>query len=162
MLSITSGTTLADKIPEAKVKAGFVYNFIKLIKPVKPLEEPYTLCIIGRSSMREYLPELNKQHVHGMTIDSVDISSGNNLAICDALFVGEMERPDKLDSLLTNAENNSILTITDESKNIHYNVIFYLKSLQGKLRFDVDLALARKASFKLDANLLRLAHMVKQ
>jgi len=162
MLSIISGTTLAEKIPEAKVKAGFVYNFIKLIKPVKPLEDPYTLCIIGRSSMREYLPELNKQQVHGMTIVSIDISSGNNPVICDGLFIGEMGRPDRLDSLLTYAENNGILTITDESKNIHYNVIFYLKSLQGKLRFDVDLALARKASFKLDANLLRLAHIVKQ
>ena len=162
MLSIMSGPILAEKIPEARVKVGFIYNFIKLIKPVKPLNNHYTLCVIGRSSMRQYLPELNKQQVHGVTIDSIDISSGNSPILCDCLVIGEMDQPAILGSLLTYAENNGILTITDVSKNIHYNVIFYLKNLQGKLRFDVNLALARKASFKLDANLLRLAHIVKQ
>jgi len=157
-----SGTVLAERTPDAKVKAGFVYNFIKLVKPVKPLEDPYTLCIIGRSSMREYLPELNKQRVHGMAIDSIDILLGSNPVVCDGLFIGQIDQSGTVDSLLTYAEKNGILTFTDESTNLRYNVIFHLKHLQGKLRFDVDLALARKASFKLDANLLRLAHIVKQ
>jgi len=151
-----------DKLHDNEIKAAFVYNFIKIVKPVKPLGDYYHLCIVGESSIQKFLPELSKQNAHGLAIKTIEMEVNGDFSICDSLFLGQVENHKIANNLLQHAEKNNVLTISDVDLKEGTDVIFYIKQLQGKLRFDVSLILARQAQFQLDANLLRLAHIVKE
>ena len=163
-LCLFSTHLLAEKGGEydAKIKTGFVYNFIKIVKPVKEIKENYTLCVIGDSSINTFLPKLNQKQVHEKLIKTVAIRLKDDIKNCDSLFVGMVSNKGRLEHILKNAGENGVLTIGDVAQKSNLTVMFHLKQLQGKLRFDVDLGLAQKLRFKLDANLLRLAHIVRK
>lgn len=163
-LCLFSPHLLAEKSGEydAKIKTGFVYNFIKIVKPVKDIKESYTLCVVGDSSINAFLPKLNQKQVHEKLIKTVVVRPKDDIKNCDSLFVGMVANKAKLEQILKNAGENGVLTIGDVSQKSNLTVMFHLKQLQGKLRFDVDLKLAQKLHFKLDANLLRLAHIVRK
>ena len=164
LLCLFSTHILAEKGGDydAKIKTGFVYNFIKIVKPVKDIKANYTLCVIGNSSINTFLPKLNQKQAHEKLIKIVVVSSKEEIKNCDSLFVGMVSNKDDLKYILKNAGKNGVLTIGDVAQKSNLTVMFHLKQLQGKLRFDVDLGLAQKLQFKLDANLLRLAHIVRK
>lgn len=147
---------------DATIKTGFVYNFIKIVKPMKEDKDNYTLCVIGDSSINQLLPRLTTKQVHEKKIKIVMIKEKENVENCDSLFVGSVSNQDNLKKVLKRAGEFGVLTIRDVAQNSNLKVMFRLKQLQGKLRFDVDLRLAQKLQFKLDANLLRLAHIVRK
>ena len=124
---IVTTVSATEKLYDDEIKAGFVYNFIKIVKPVKSLTENYNLCIVGESSIRNVLPELNKQRVHGVNIKTIEVDLNSDISICDSLFLGQVANRKTLDKLLGYAENNSILTMSDVALNGNLDVIFYIK-----------------------------------
>ncbi len=147
---------------EAKLKAGFVYNFIKIEQPKMQPVGYYKLCVAGNSSINEVLPELNHKKVHGVAIKIINILPNESPANCDSLFIGKIIDQSNIDFLIKVSKENSVLTMSDVSSYLDLGVVISLKQLQGKLRFDVNLKSARESNIMLNAHLLRLAHFIVQ
>jgi hypothetical protein len=146
---------------EAKLKVGFIYNFIKLTQPVKPMEETYHLCMVGNSSLNENLIRLNQQVAHGKQIEVISLfPNSNSLKNCDSLFIGNIAKKRQLLTIIDHAISQKVLTISDSKYSLDEGVIINLKQLGGRIRFDVNLTAAQQSQLILNANLLRLAHNV--
>ncbi len=146
---------------EEKLKVGFIYNFIKLTLPVKPIEDSYHLCMVGNSSLNENLEYLNKQVAHGKQIEVINVSpNSNSLKYCDSLFIGKIAKKRQLLTIIDHAISQKVLTISDSKHYLSQGVIINLKQLGGRIRFDVNLTVAQQSQLTLNANLLRLAHNV--
>ncbi len=146
---------------EAKLKVGFIFNFIKLTLPAKPIADTYHLCMVGNSPLYKELIELNRQRAHGKYIDVISLSSGSNaLQSCDSLFIGKIAKKRQLITIIDHAISQKVLTISDSKQYLGQGVIINLKQLGGRIRFDVNLKVAQQSQLALNANLLRLAHNV--
>lgn len=147
---------------EAKLKTGFVYNFLKIEPPKKQSRKYYKLCVAGYSSVNNILPELSHKQVHGVAIKITHILPNESPEKCDGLFIGKIIKQSNVDFLIKVSKENSVLTMSDVSTYLDSGVIISLKQLQGKIRFDVNLKSARESNIMLNAHLLKLAHFVVQ
>lgn len=152
----------ADSQLESKLKVGFVYNFINIVVPVNSPTEQYKLCVVGMSKTNTLLPELIHKQVHGVPVEIIEISPNKSPKGCDGLFIGEIEKPARIKFLIEESQESGVLTMSDVPSYLDLGVVFSLKQLSGRLRFDVNLKSAKETNIEVSAHLLKLAHFVAE
>jgi hypothetical protein len=82
------------------------------------------------------------------------------LAAIDALYLSKSDQADidVLDSVLA---HTSVLTITEENRDLLQSSMIVLYESKGYIRFDINNTLARSRGIKMNAKLLELAGEVK-
>ena len=152
-----------DTLDQARLKAAFVLNFMKFTawpEQRTPDARTLTLCATDGHPLAGQLHELEGRDVRGLGVRLVH-HTGNDVQPCDVVFVTAADAP-TLQALQRATAARPILTISDRAGFIDRGGMIAIKLVNGRTRFDINLAAARAAGLTLSSQLLQLADRVVQ
>ncbi len=158
---LASSGAAADTPAEDNVKAGFILNFAKYTEwPAAALAGgDLRICGLGNPPLSGKLAQLQGRQVQGHEIQIRSLTRVEEGRDCHVLFVPASARGEALPRALAQAP---VLTVGDSEGFAQAGGIIGLKLRAGRIRFDINLAAARKAGLTLSSQLLKLADEVVQ
>jgi hypothetical protein len=154
---------LAQDVTEPALKAAFIYNIAKFTEwpeDVLPTAATFTACVLGDASVAEALERgVKGRLIWGRSVKVVRIQFGGPLRSCHLLYVSRALSAE-VEALVGSLQGAPILTISDVDDFSRLGGITYLFFENGKIRFDLDLATAKRARLQLSSKLLVLAARV--
>jgi len=153
---------------EDKIKASFVFNFIRFIKwPSNKFLQPsqtINVCIINHVSSnnlfyKAFLPVAGKQ-VNGHKLALHKITKFDRINHCHVLYI-EKEEKLHIKKLLYLTKKNKILSISDINGFCAEGGIIGMVKRKGKIRVEINLQSATSSGFIINSNLLEVATIVK-
>lgn len=158
-----ASSTRADTLAEDNVKAGLILNFAKYAEwPSAVMAgDNLRICALGNQPLSGKLAQIHGRQVQGREIQVRASARLDELRDCHVLYVpaGEQQR---LDTMLRTLSQAPVLTVSDIDGFAQAGGIIGLKLRAGRVRFDINLAVARKAGLALSSQLLKLADDVVQ
>ena len=152
-----------DSLEQARLKVAFVLNFMKFTtwpEARTPDATTLTLCATDGHPLAGQLHELEGRDVRGLAVRIVH-PADNDVQPCDVVFVTEADAP-TLQALQGATAARPVLTISDRAGFIDRGGMIEIKLVNGRIRFDINLAAARAAGLTLSSQLLQLADRVVQ
>ncbi|MGH9400608.1 MAG: YfiR family protein [Terriglobia bacterium] len=166
LVTLASLRVKAAGVPtEYDVKAAYLYNFARFVQwPTKGKTSAgasFPVCVLG---MDPFGRTLDRQ-VAGQTIDSMSVvarrvSTPEEAAGCRILFISSSE-DSALNGILSTLSNASVLTVSDMPQFTERGGMVSFILQNNRIRFDVNLAAAKRAGLILSSQLLKLAASVK-
>lgn len=174
---------LADSAPsqEYQIKAAFLYNFIKFVEwpeeKVADGNEPITIGIIGKDPFGNAIEPLKDKQAKGRKVvikrfkgfEELKKSSAkdkaelqriiNAIRKCHVLFICCTEKQSHRD-IINSVKSYSILTVGEKEGILETGGIINFLMEENKVRFEINLAAAKRVKLKIRSNLLRLAKRV--
>jgi hypothetical protein len=150
--------------PEYQLKAAFVSKFPEFTEwPESALSSRQTieLCVPRPNPFGKALADLVAgETVRGRALVTREIGSVQAVDTCQLLFVPIRSAIDRK-QLLARAEKLPLLTIGDYPSFLDEGGIVNLRVVDGRVRFDIDVAAANRAGVRFSSQLLRLALNVR-
>lgn len=151
---------------EYELKAAFLYNFIKFTEwPTQALgkqEEPFVIGVLGKDPFGAALDKLLEgETVHNKTIvarrfPKMDEAAANS----HVLFISFSEES-YLPAILRLVDRQGVLTVSEIENFAHRGGMINLKKENNKIVFEINIEAAKRAGLTMDAQLLKLAKIVK-
>ena len=149
---------------EYQVKAAFILNFAKFVEwPAQAFadaEAPLSIGIFGEDPFGEVLDQMSRDSkLNGRSVVIRRSRFLHELENCQILFFSRSEEASLVESLEA-LKGSSVLTV-GESENFaeRSGVIGFVRQ-DNKVRFEINLASARRAQLKISSKLLSLASEV--
>lgn len=152
-----------DALDQARLKAAFVLNFMKFTTwPAArtPGAHTLTLCATDGHPLAGQLHELEGRDVRGRGV-RIAHPTDNDVRTCDVVFVTAADAA-TLQALQRATAARPMLTISDRAGFVDRGGMIEMKLVNGRTRFDINLAAARAAGLTLSSQLLQLADRVVQ
>ena len=154
---------------EYLIKAGFIYNFAKLVEwPATAFAQPDSPIVIGILGDDPFGATLDRivadKKINGRGFAVKRLKWGRDLKElkdCNILFVSSSER-EHLDSLVDATKWLPILTIGDAPGFARRGGIINFTLEDNKVRFEVNVEAAKHADLTISSRLLTLAKIVQQ
>lgn len=161
-LGLALGTpgALAQREPEAELKAAFVYNFAAFTQwppeILGTMENPLTLCVVARD-LDPALARLAGKQAHGRSFAVRRVEPRGSLAGCRVAYwpgtsADRFER--------TAATRAGLLTIGDGAEFRRRGGMIQMTIDAARIVFDIDIDAAKAAGLRFSSRLLRLARAV--
>ena len=149
---------------ESQIKAAFVYRFTDYIEwPDAALagRKAIELCVVRPSPVSSDLAALVAgQMLDGREFLVRDVVVDDPLSTCHLLFIpASASRQGR--AFVQKVLNQPVLTVGDYEAFLSEGGTIGLKVVDGRVRFEVSLAAARRANLRLGSQLLRLALRVR-
>ena len=151
---------------EYEIKAAFLYNFIKFTEwPAQALgkqEEPFVIGVLGRDPFGAALDKL----IEGETIHSKSIVARRFPRMDEAaanshvLFISSSEES-QLPTILRLVDRQGVLTVSEIESFAQRGGVINLKKENNKIVFEINIEAAKRAGLTMNAQLLKLAKIVK-
>jgi YfiR/HmsC-like len=165
-LAFASHAQSADSSESSEylIKAGFTYNFAKLMEwPANAFpqaDSPIVIGILGTDPFAGTMDEvLRGKTVNGRQFVVKHLKWGMDFKDCNILFVSASETP-HLDEIFKAVRGLPILTIGDTSGFAQRGGIINFIVEDNKVRFEVNLDAAKQADINISSRLLTLAKTV--
>ncbi len=156
-------TAKASASREYQIKAGFLYNFAKFtVWPVEAFADtkaPLKLCVLGEDPFDGALAAIEGRTVKNRPIVASRPASMEALGKCHLLFISASEHG-RLGTILESLRGMPVLVVGDTPQFIRSGGIIRLKTVENRVRFDINVRAAHHAKLKLDSRLLRLGRIV--
>lgn len=152
---------------EYLIKAGFIYNFAKLLEWPAPAfpqaDSPIVIGILGEADpFRGRLDDvLRGKQVNGRQFVVKHLKWKDDLKGCNILFVSSSEGT-HLDELFRLIRGLPILTIGDTPGFAERGGIINFVLEDNRVRFDIDVEAAKEANITISSRLLTLARIVSE
>jgi hypothetical protein len=154
---------------EYLIKAGFIYNFAKLVEwpptAFAQPDSPIVIGILGNDPFGATLDRIvadKKIDGRGFAVKRVKWSKDlRELKDCNILFVSSSEK-DHVDSVVDGMKGLPILTIGDAPGFAKRGGIINFTLEDNKVRFEVNVEAAKHADLSISSRLLTLAKIVQQ
>jgi YfiR/HmsC-like len=151
---------------EYLIKAGFIYNFAKLMEwpaPVFPQpNSPIVIAILGVDPFQGTLDNvLRGKQVNGREFVVKHLKWGDDLKGCNIIFVSSSEKA-HFDDLFRMIRGLPILTIGDTPGFAERGGMINFVLEDDKVRFEIDVDAARQADINISSRLLALAKIVPE
>jgi hypothetical protein len=150
---------------EYLIKAGFIYNFAKLVDwPSTAFNQPDSPIVIGILGADPFGPIIDrvlagkKVNDHGFLIKR--IKSAADAKDCQILFISASESPHVGDDIRL-TKNVPVLTIGEVPGFANRGGIINLTLENSKVRFEVNVDAAKAADLNISSRLLALAKIVQ-
>ena len=164
LLAITAlavnGQTATD---ELRLKAAFVFRFSQFVawpSDSSDGRDAFGICVEPRSPI---LPELRDlatdESIDGRPLVIREITAQSSIRRCNVLFLTSNSRANR--ELLTRASAMPILTVGDAPGFLDAGGVIQLRTVERRVRFDVDVRAAEKVGLSFSSQLLRLASSVR-
>jgi len=150
-------------LPEYKVKAAIVYKVAKFVNwpadSFNSRNSPIILCIAGTDPFGEFINDIGGQTVQGRPIVIERVADADLLdRDCHILFVASDS--DGL-RILSTSGNRPMLTVGDTAGFAMAGGILGLQIEDNRVKFEVNLQVARDSRLGISASLLQLARIVE-
>ena len=148
---------------EYRIKAAFLYNFAKFTSwpaaAFADAKSPLRLCVLGKDPFEGALAVLEGRTVKNRPIVASRPSSTDSLEKCHLLFVSASEHG-RLGTILESLRGMPVLAVGDTPRFARSGGIIRLKTVENRVRFEINVEAAHHAKLKLDSRLLRLGRIV--
>ena len=151
----------ADELPEYRLKAAFVYNFMAFADWPADTASTLTLCIVGEDPFGKDVDALQGKAIGQRSIALQRKSAAESIKNCHAVFVATTAI-DGLARTLDSVRARPVLTMADSPGAMRRGVMINMAVVQGKVTFEANLLAVRAAGLNLSSKLLRLATEVQQ
>ena len=160
-LALLAPQARANELPEYRLKAAFVYNFIAFTDWPAEVAPTLNLCIVGADPFGADIDGLNGKTAQNRTIAVQRKAAHESLRSCQVVFISASAM-DHLPRLLETLRGQPVLTVADSAGAMRRGVALNMNVAQGKVSFEANLQAARAQSLGLSSKLLRLATEVVQ
>ncbi len=162
-LLLLPAAATADTLAEDSVKAGIILNFAKYTEwPGAALAgDSLRVCGLGNQPLSGKLAQMQGRQVQSREIQVRILTRADEWRDCHVLFIPAAEKQ-RGDAILRALAQAPVLTVGDSEEFAQSGGIIGLKLRAGRVRFDINLAAARKAGLSLSSQLLKLADTVQQ
>jgi hypothetical protein len=153
----------AQDVTEPSLKAAFIYNFAKFTEwPADVLSgpTPFSACVLGDAPIGDALERSVKGRQlagHGITVQRV--APDGPLKSCHLLYISGL-KAGQIAGIVDAIKGAPVLTISDVDDFARMGGIAHVFVENGKMRFDLNLELAKRARLQLSSKLLVLAARV--
>jgi hypothetical protein len=149
--------------PEYHLKAAFVSKFPEFVEwPESALRnrESIDLCVTRPNPFGRTLSDLVAgERIGDRSLITRDVDAGE-ITDCHVLFISTGVRGERR-ALLARAATRPVLTIGDQDDFLDDGGIVNLRLVDGRVRFDVNVAASARGGVRLRSQLLRLALSVR-
>ncbi len=152
---------MSEALPEFRLKAAFLYNFVAFTEWPNDRESSMNLCMYGKSPFGEEIEALNGRSVNGRHIAIRREIQIESLKGCHVIFITS-SAVQNLSHVIDNIKDQPVLTVSDSQGATHQGVMINMSIENGKIVFEVNLAAARRIGLNISSQLLRLAKEVYQ
>jgi hypothetical protein len=145
---------------EYQIKAGFLYNFAKLVDWPANTPRTLTLCIAGEDPFGTARNAMQDKTIGDRTLAVRTTMLPAELQDCQMVFFARSENV-RLPALLEGLRGRPILTVGDEAGLAARGLIasFYVEG--DRVRFEINMDAARRARLSISSRLLNLARIVR-
>jgi hypothetical protein len=155
----------SDSSKEYLIKAGYIYNFPKLMEwpsnAFPQADSPIVVGVLGTDPFGGTLDKiLQGQKANGRSFVVKHLKWGMDIRDCNILFVASSETA-HLDEILHTVKGQPILTIGETPGFAQRGGIVNFVLEDDKVRFEVNLDAAKQANINISSRLLQLAHVVQ-
>jgi hypothetical protein len=165
-LGATAQTPNSSASSEYLIKAGFIYNFAKLVEwPATAFEKPDAPIVIGIlgtdpfGTVIDQVVSNKKIGAHAFVVRR--LKWGADLKECNILFVSSSESA-HLDEVIHAVKGMPILTIGETPGFASRGGIINLTLEDNKVRFEVNVDAGKQANLNISSRLLALAKITTQ
>ncbi|MFQ6034731.1 MAG: YfiR family protein [Sedimentisphaerales bacterium] len=166
---------------EYQIKAAFLYNFIKFVdwpkEKMADSNEPIIIGIIGKDPFGDALDPVKDKQAKGKKLvikrfkgfEELKKSSEKDksklqrkieaLRKCHLLFICSSEK-ENFEQIIETLEGSSVLTVEETAGFLESGGIINFIIEDKKVRFEINVAAAKRARLKIRSQLLRLAKRV--
>jgi hypothetical protein len=152
---------LSDDLPEYRLKAAFLYNFVLFTEWPADIGSTLNLCVYGRDPFGEEIDGLQGKPVGARRIAVRRVTSTEGLSVCQVVFIVSPSG-DGISRVLSTLRGATVLTVADAPGAAGQGVALNMNVVNNKITFEVNLTAARAANLKLSSKLLSLATEVLQ
>jgi len=161
MLLGFAATAWSEELPEYRLKAAILYNFVAFTEWPPEVGATLNLCILGKDPFGTDLDSLQGKPVGARHL-AVHRSSGvESLNECQVVFVAGSAMG-SLSNALARLRGQPVLTVADSPGAAAAGVALNMNIVNSRITFEANLAAARSAGVNLSSKLLRLATDVRQ
>lgn len=147
---------------EYKVKAAFLYNFVKFVRwPDASFgtEQAVNICILGQDPFGDSIAFIEDKHVGGRALRIIRDLTPTDTHFCHLLFISHSEQP-QAEALIARLQERPVLSVGDMPGFARQGGIINFTMIQGRVKLEINAAAARKAGLNIDPALLEVAHKV--
>lgn len=148
-----------------QIKAAYLYNFARFVtwppQKVKGADQPIEFCILDHDPLAPALDEV----LAGKSIDTQPVtvhhvSRVEDMRSCQVAYLGAVDAA-HLPAALDTLAGASVLSVYEGTDTLAGGAIrFFLED--RKVRFEINLGLARREHLELSAHLLNVARVVQE
>lgn len=159
----------ADRVDEeGLLMAAFIYNFALFTQwPETDTPDakgaPFALCIAGEDALVESISRLKGKIIKGRPLVIQSFKDAQNATPvskkCQLLYVARSEKKN-LFNLLKTVRGQSVMTLSELPQFADTGGVVELYRENGRIRFMINLTVARKVGLEISPNLLKLATSV--
>ena len=146
------------------VKAAFIYNFAKFTRWPPPSRDgqktPLNLCTTGKDALVSSLSRLDKETIGGRPVTISTFTPGIEANACHILYVAASEHR-QFARYIQQTRDAPVLTISEIGNFAAAGGIIQLYREQQRIRFKINLDVARNRGLSLSSRLLELAELVE-
>jgi len=151
----------SEALPEFRLKAAFLYNFVAFTEWPNDSEVTMSLCVYGESPLGEEIEALSGRSVNGRHITIQRENQIENLKDCRVIFITR-SAIHNLSHILDSIKDQPALTVSDSKGATAQGIMINMSIEKGKIVFEVNLAEARRVGLNISSQILRLAKEVYQ
>jgi hypothetical protein len=149
---------------EYRVKAAYLYNFIKFVDWPKLSETsgaalPIRVCLMGEDNFQGALDHMVRQKAKNRSIELTRVSAGDDLVSCHLLYISGDALP-VTDGLVQQSLRNQILLVSDSQDFARRGGTIGIVVKPDRVDVEINHEMAKRAGLKLSANLLEIASTV--
>ena len=161
LLGCLGASVRAQELPEYRLKAAFVYNFIAFTEWPAATGSTLNLCIYGPDPFGPEIDGLQGKAINDRSIALQRKTAVDALRGCHIVFVGPQAQ-EALPRVLESLRGQPVLTIADSAGAMRRGVALNMNVAGGKVTFEANVQAARAHAVTLSSKLLRLATEVQQ
>ena len=164
LLCVMPPNSLAAGVPEFQVKAAVIFRLTKFISwPDSAFQTPtapLNICTLGGNPLVEALKVVEGKRVRDrwVVVEHVTVTDVRT-AGCHVVVMSGLEQP-YISKALRSLAGLPALTVADQEHFAKNGGMVNLRVVDSKVRFEINVDVARQAGLVINAQLLRLATVV--
>jgi len=153
-LAVPGAQVVSD---EYRVKAAYLYNFIKYVEWLEPVKGPLTICVAGQNPFGTVLEDLvRNEKVRGIPLRT-EVVPGP-VDECHVVFT---PKTSNVQAYLKAAAGTPTLTVGESKGFIDQGGLINFVVDGGNVRFEINRSGAERAGLRISSRLLQLARLVE-
>ena len=153
-------TAQQSRPTESQVKAAYIYNFGKFVRwQAQPQQnsDSFDICVLGKNPFGQALETtVAGEKIDGKNIGVKNVSNLPESSHCKILFISSSEE-NRLKSILGTTKQLNLLTVSDIPGFAERGGMIELVNVEGRIRFEVNVAAVSDAGLTVSSELLKVA-----